>query len=267
MNHRESYYLIILILWLTFSSCSKKNKSKLFKKYYPNGMIRSYGQYINDTIPIDTLFSFYPNGRQHSILVHDSSGRPNGESIFYHDNGNIYQRINYRNGLIQDFFYEFDRNGKLVSKIFFLNSNQLGDSYYYDSKNSNVSAYNFYDFSGRNLNSITYDSILKSNKNIRQRIFIDSVYAYNDSLDKQHEHSYNIYLVVSNPPKSRSVVRIDYKSSKGIIIRTDSVTGIPYYFKKERLPDTVAIINFFASQFDSATNKIIYQSSSNALRY
>lgn len=262
------YYFLffILIISLIFYNCSSKTKSKLIKKYFDSGKLKSYGKYINDTIPIDTVINFYENGNMSSIMVYDAFGHPKGESIFYHENGKIFQIIKYENGLAQDFSYEFGYSGKLKSKIFFLNDYQLGDSYYYDTLNGNILAYNFYDFSGHNLNFTQFDSLGRVIKNIQQRIFIDSINACNDSLDKMDEHFFNVRIVISNPPKCRTDIIIKYFSQNGFLMEADSIMSKSIYFTKKRLPDSLSVIKVFGSLFDSLTSKTIYQYSDNRLK-
>ncbi|MBS1736095.1 MAG: hypothetical protein JSS98_05745 [Bacteroidetes bacterium] len=265
MKNQVFYYILILNLVLLPYCSSKKDYKNIKKEYFANGRIKSYRKYKNDSIPIDTIFNFYENGNPRSILVYDTLGQPNGESKFFFENGILHQIINYRNGLMQDFFYEYNRNGRLISKIFFFNDYQAGDSYYFNNNTGIVSGYNFYDFSGHNMNSIRYDSLGKIIKDSRQRIFIDSMHSFNGATDKENEHSYNIYLLISNPPNSRTIVNIDYISRKNAIMKSDTILSTSYYFVNEKLPDTLSSINIFASQYDSINHKTIYQDFSNKL--
>ena len=251
-----------------FYGCDRNKEEKLVKKYFPSGNLKSYGYYVHDTIPIDTVHNFFENGNPSSVMVYDSLGILHGQTIFYYQNGGVYQIINYNRGLSNNFFYEFTETGGLKSKIFFINDLQLGDSYAFNSTGSKSIIYDFYDFKGRNINFIEYDSLSgRIIKDERQAIFIDSTYAYNDSLDKEHEHSYEVQIVISNPPKCRSSVNIDYVSKNGFIARSDTVVRQSYYFKKERLPDSILTIKVFGSQYDSLKNKSTYQESNIKLIY
>ncbi len=268
MSKKRNLIVLSILCVGYFYGCVRNEGVKLIKKYYPSGELKSYGYYIHDTIPIDTINNFFENGKRSSLMVYDSSGILHGQTIFYFQNGNVYQIINYNRGLSNNFFYEFIENGGLKSKIFFINDLQLGDSYAYNNTGSKSIIYNFYDFKGHNINFIEYDSLSgRIIKDERQNIFIDSIHAYNDSLDKEHERSYDVQIVISNPPKCRSLVKIDYVSKNGFITRTDSIAGLPYYSKKERLSDSILTIKIFGSQYDSLKDKSTYQESNIKLVY
>lgn len=263
----KRWFCFSIVFILIFSlSCSNDGKFKLIKKYYPNGKIKSYGYYTKDTVPVDTIYSLYENGNFASKEVYDSFGHPRGQSIFFHKNGKVSKIVNYDKGITQGFYYEFNQLGMLKSKIFFIDDNQVGDSYYYNDT-GHITAYNFYDFLGNNLNFISFDSNGKNIKNIRQRIFIDSVLAYNGDTDKKDEHSYDIRLVISNPPKCKNSLNIQYISKKQFLIRSDSITPEPLFYRRQKLNDSTASIKINGSQYDSMTQKTIYQTSEILLKY
>lgn len=248
-----------------FSGCFTKEERKVVKKYYSSGELKSYG-YYKDTLPVDTLYNLYEDGNLSSIMVYDSSGYLQGETVFYYHNGNKYQIINYDKGVTNDFFYEFSESGELISKIFFLNDSQIGDSYVFSKGIATV--YNFYDFEKHNINFITYDSVYgKIIKDIRQKIFIDSLRPYIDPLDKEHERSYDILLVISNPPKCHSRIKVEYLSKNGVLMKREIITRKSYYFSKERFPDSLFSIKIFGSQYDSLKQKSTYQESIVTLNY
>ena len=258
--------MLSILVVCFFCGCFTKKERKIVKKYYNSGKLKSYGYYIKDTIPVDTLHSLYEDGNLSSIMIYDSSGYLQGQTIFYYENGNKYQIINYNKGVTNDFFYEFSEGGELKSKIFFLNDSQIGDSYVFSKEM--VTVYNFYDFEKHNINFITYDSVSGNIiKDIRQKIFVDSLRPYNDTLDKEHERSYDMLVIISNPPKCRSTVKVEYLSKNGVLMKNDSITSRSYYFSKERFPDSLFSIKIFGSQYDSLKHKSTYQESNVKLNY
>jgi len=262
----NKYLIFIMAFTIVNINGCKTKKEKLFKKeYYSSGKVKTYGWYISDSIPVDTLFTLYESGNKLSIHIFDSLG-DYVKIISYYENGNIHEIINYKNGLADGFYYVFYEDGKLKKKLLYLNDLSIGDEFFFD-KSNNIVSYNFYDWHDHNINLIKYDSVGKITKDIRQTIFIDSLRPYNDSLDKENERSYDLLLVISNPPKCKSLIKIDYLSKNNNLMKSDSVINESYYFKKERLPDSLFSINILGSQYDSIKNKTIFQKSKMNLEY
>lgn len=248
-------------------SCFHKKERNYAETYYASGALKSKGWFWRDNILVDTAYYYFENGKISSIEVHNDSGILNGTCRFFYENGELYQICNYTNGLKEGFIYEYTKEGKLYSKVFYLHNRQAGDCYWYNYNGNFIRKYNFYDFEGNNINLITYDSITgKPVKNIRQNIFLDSVNIYSDVDLKPNERTYGISLLLSNFPKNRSTVRISYLSKNGIIIKIDSVIGKPYYFAKEQLPDSFYSINFDGIQYDSLTHSNYKQSDRKLVR-
>src|ERR1700749_2560351 len=106
MIKKRLLYYIVLVATLFFSSCSN-NKKKYKIKYYLSGSIKSSGWYLKDSIWVDTMYNFYENGHISSIEVRNDSGVLNGESKFFYKNGELFQVLNYTNGIKTGFGYEF----------------------------------------------------------------------------------------------------------------------------------------------------------------
>lgn len=245
---------LFLIAALFLCGCFEKNKRIQKNKYYPSGKLKSYGYYMHDSIPVDTLFTLYEDGKILSKQLYDSIGKA-VKSIYYFENGVASQVINFKQGLANDFIYDFYNNGFVNKKSFYVNDVQVGDAYYYK-LNGVIDTYGFYEWNGRNINLIKYDSITgKSIKDMRQTIYLDSVRIDTDTFDKEHKYFCNIILVVSNPPNCRSTVRIDFLSENGNLISSDSITGQPYYSAKKLLPKNLFAIKFSGSQYDSLTQE------------
>ena len=120
----------------------------------------SYGWYTNDSLAIDTIYKFYDNGKPAAISVYDSlgTGRLNGVSTLFYENGNPYQITNYVEGLAQGFSFEYYEFGKLSTKQFYLDDKPIGDNYGYD-KNGILHHYAFYWIDTNYVSYIEYDTL------------------------------------------------------------------------------------------------------------
>lgn len=246
---------------IALNSCSDSLKKRYKDEYYASGKLKTRGWYINDTIPIDTIFTFYESGKILAKEVYDSIGSA-VKSISYFENGIVHKDINYKNGLANGFFYVFRESGNLESMGFFVNDKQIGDTYYYSSTGNHIRAYSFFDWEERPINLLKYDSLTGTIlKDMRQVIFIDTVEYSKGNLNNSNQGflSCNVQIVISNPPKCRSTVKVDYLSTNGILMKSDSVVNKPYYFKKENIADSLFTIKISAIQYDSIKKKTVFQ--------
>jgi hypothetical protein len=247
-------YILFFIAVLCLSGCFDKDKKSYKKKYYPSGNLKSYGYYIQDSTPVDTLFTLYENGKISSKEVYDGIGNA-VKSISYFETGIVSQEINYKQGLANGFLYDFYKNGFARQRSFYVNDVQVGDAYYYKA-NGIIDTYGFYEWKERNINLVKYDSITgKPTKNMRQTIYLDSIKIEIDTLDREHKYFCDIMLVISNPPKCRSTVRIDYLSKNDSLITSDSITSKHFYSAKKILSESLFAIKFTGSQYDSLTQE------------
>jgi len=252
-------------LILFFIGC-KIGSKKVFKEtYYKSGKLMSKGWFIKDTIPVDAMFYFYENGNIEQIEERNDSGFLNGETKFYNKDGKIYGLTNYVKGVMQGFEYEY-KDGALYTKNFFLNDTQMGDVFGFDKK-SKINYYGFLDFDEHNRDLQKYDSTGNLIKDLRPIIFVDSIRPYVDSPEKENERSYDILLLVSNPPHCQSRIKIDYVSINGTLIKSDSIIHKEYFFKKEKFVDSLFAIKIGGSQYDSLDNKTTYQEHNAKLIY
>ena len=248
-------YILFFIAILFFSGCFDKSKRNYKQKYYSSGKLKSYGYYIQDSIPVDTLFTLYEDGRISSKEIYDSTGNAI-KSLSYFENGIVSEEINYINGLANGFAYAFSETGKIEKKLFYVNDNKVGDAFFYSDYTNSIDRYGFYEWNGHNINLVKYDSLTgKPLKDMRQTIYLDSVKIDTDTVDREHKYFCDIMLVISNPPNCRSTVRIDFLSESGNLIRSDSITGQPYYSAKKLLPESLFVIKFSGSQYDSLTQE------------
>lgn len=243
--------ILILLNIFILISCHNKN-GDIKKKYYISGELESYGSYIQDSIPIDTIFSFYKNGNYKSIYVYNKAGNLDGITKTFFENGNLNHEIPYSNGILNGFVNEYDSlTGYLHSKQFHFADTKSGDLYIY--KKSQIVYYAFYDFSDRKINHIEYDSSFKISRDIRQEIFLDTLTNLKDG-------NYQLIVLLSNPPKTYNKIEIQSFSINGNIIECDTISGHDSYIYKEApLTDTIAGIKIIMNQFDSVLNKFIYQ--------
>lgn len=249
---------LLIIISITMYACNNNKKGVFKRTYYKTGKLKSYGYYVNDTIPIDTLITLYENGKTKSIELYNSFGKLDGINKTYYINGQPYQSIPYSNGVINGFVYEYKNNGSLSSKEYYHQNKAIGDLYVFD-KNF-INYYAFFDFKENKINHIEYDTLGKIEKNNRQVIFIDSIKVYQNKAKKQN--FYNLLLLISNPPKTYNNVAIQSFSINGNAIEKDTINGHDcYIYKTEVLSDTLAQIVISITQFDSILNKPIYQKS------
>jgi antitoxin component YwqK of YwqJK toxin-antitoxin module len=253
-------FIGFFIVAVCLTNCKNKSyKNKKYKETYDSaGKLEITGWYIDDTVPVDTIRWFYANGNIASIEIRDDSGHLNGPVKLYYESGEFYQLSNYINDSLEGVMYKYYKNGKRLAKFFFLNNKPIGDSYWYDD-DGNISLYHFIDFYGHTRNVIKWDSLGNMINNQRQRVFYDSVRSYKEVGNKDKEYSDYVRVIISNPPKYRTVVRIDYISRNGVLMQRDSAVGVPYYFRKDRFMDTLGTIEFSGIQYDSLTGKRLLQ--------
>lgn len=268
MRFRSVLILITIIIIIIISwGCISKNKKNFTKTYYPSGELKSYGFFIKDSIPIDTLITLFKNGKKSSVEIFSDSGNAI-KSFVYYGNGNLKKLINYEQGLANGFFLTYDSAGKILNRTFYYNDSQIGDAYFYYPDSL---IYNFYDWDGDNISQIVYDSHFNIIKDQRQVIFIDSVKFSNDTTVKNNKllnrFQQDLSVIVSNPPKCKTDLIIKYFSKKNNLIEKDSSTKIQAFHKKSYFSDSLATIVISGKEYDSITQKTTYQSSTKTLSY
>jgi antitoxin component YwqK of YwqJK toxin-antitoxin module len=249
----KKYGILFLIVYSSVIGCRQKDNTIIKKFYYPSGKLKSYGHYLNDSIAIDTVFTFFENQTILSKEAYDNTGNAI-IAISYYENGNKKEIINYKNGLADSFRYTYNEDGSLKSKFFYVDDVQVGDRYFFGRNNQFV-VYNFIDWKRQGINLITYDNT-NIIKDVREKIFIDSLKTY---IDKSNQSWYNLSLVIANPPYCRSTIKIDYVSYKGLSIKSDSIINEHFFWEKARLTDTLSSITIIGSQYDSVKKKTIFQ--------
>lgn len=253
----NKYSIILILIAINIVSCKIDTKKILKKQFYTSGKLKSSGWYIKDSIPVDTLYTFYETGSILGIDIFDSLGDYK-KAMGYYEKGNMNEIINYENGLANGFRYLFYENGQVKSKVFYFNDLSVGDAFWYD-KFGNITSYNFYDWKEHNINLIKYDNLGKIIKDFRQAIFLDSSKIHANLLTKDSISMYNLFVVISNPPHCKSVIKIDYLSKNNNVIKSDTLINKSCYLKSEVLDNNISKINILGSQYDSLKKKDMFQ--------
>jgi hypothetical protein len=250
----------LIVCCLILASCSNKEK-KALKESWPSGKLKKSGWVNKDNIPVDTMFYYFENGKYQRIEVRDESGSLNGITTSFNEDGTIYQQIPYVNNAIEGFIASYTA-GRLTSRIHRVKARQLGDAYWYDA-GGKIYQYDFYGFGDGHRNFIKYDQSGNIVNKIAPFIFMDSVSSYTPA--NSEEKVCEVFLLLSNAPKCRTSVVIEYLSKDSAIIKQDSITGRSYYYKKEQPAQSIYSIVFMGRQYDSLTGKNLSQKMSRRL--
>lgn len=253
--------IFFLILASAIIGCvnrtSSRSSNKTYKiNYYSSGEVLSKGWYVNDTLPVDTIYEFYKNGNPLAISLYDSKGELNGISKTFFENGNVHQVNNYTNGLLQDFSYEYHERGTLDSKVFYLKGRQIGDYYGYN-KNGILDRYAFYWDDTSYVCYIEYDTLgrIKDDANTRSALFsYKTLIDNNSNSENKIIKKFDIQIIASNPPKCSTKIYIDFRSLNNIIIKRDSIFNKSYSLRSYEFDDSVKV-EYRAVQYDSSINK------------
>ena len=253
-------FQIFFLCCIMIASCDQ-NEKKLVKEYYQSGKLKKSGWYINSKIPVDTIFYYFEDGNFERIEVRNDSGQLKGVTKLYHDNGLIFKEIPYLNNSVKGFINSYNEKGQLTSRLFYLDTRQIGDGYWY-AHSGKIIQYGFNGFGKDYRNFIKYDENGKILEKIAPIIFMDSISTYLTTDEKV----YDVSLLLSNPPNCRTSVLINYLSQDSIIKLQDSVISQPYYFKKEKFSSDIDRVMFYGKQYDSSTGKTLSQNMARSMR-
>jgi len=251
---------IVFVCCIMIASCDQ-NEKKLVKEYYQSGKLKKSGWYLHSKIPVDTIFYYFEDGNTERIEVRNDSGQLNGITRLYHANGLISKEIPYLNNSVKGFINSYSEKGQLASRLFYLNTRQIGDGYWYV-PSGKINQYGFNGFGKDYRNFIKYDENGKILEKIAPIIFMDSISTYVTT----DENMYAVSLLLSNPPNCRTSVLINYLSQDSIIKLQDSVISQPYYFKKEKFSSDIDRVMFYGKQYDSSTGKTLSQNMTRSIR-
>ena len=95
----------------------------LWKEYYPNGNLKSKGEYVN-SFKIGEWVYCFSNGKIEQVGTYDKKGKAQGEWKWFYpcadssklENGNLLRKENYRNNLLEGPMIEYSDSGKVITK-------------------------------------------------------------------------------------------------------------------------------------------------------
>ena len=98
---------LIILVTIFFACKSSINNVKIVKEYYPSGNIHVIYKLLNNSIHIDTAYTYFENGRLQTKMFYDSTGKLSGMQEDYDSiTGIISSKSNYINGIAQgDIFF------------------------------------------------------------------------------------------------------------------------------------------------------------------
>ncbi|HMM12285.1 MAG TPA: toxin-antitoxin system YwqK family antitoxin [Bacteroidales bacterium] len=96
-----------------------------WKEFYPNGIIKSQGNYSNN-LRIGLWEFYYPDGAIEQKGVFDEKGRPDGRWIWYFNNGEVLREENYRQGKLDGLMTEYDQDGVVIAQGEYLDDQREG---------------------------------------------------------------------------------------------------------------------------------------------
>lgn len=86
-----------------------------WKEYYPNGVVKSKGSYLNGK-RVDEWTFYFANEKTEQIGKYDKKGKAQGPWKWYYESGNILREENYRNNQQDGLMTEYSDSGKVITK-------------------------------------------------------------------------------------------------------------------------------------------------------
>ena len=83
------------------------------KYYYPNGSLKSQGNFVDDTRSGEWEF-YHQNGVLEQKGSYNKNGQPDGLWKWYYSDGKLLREENYRNGLLDGLLTEYSPKGKII---------------------------------------------------------------------------------------------------------------------------------------------------------
>lgn len=96
-----------------------------WKEYYPNGQIKSDGEYVNSKRIGDWTF-YHSNSKIEQKGKYDKKGKAQGPWKWYYETGNILREENYRNDLQDGTMTEYSDSGKVITKGEYIDGQKEG---------------------------------------------------------------------------------------------------------------------------------------------
>jgi hypothetical protein len=261
MSQKYYFGIIVIFFVIVITSC---NNSQMIshkvekKKYYSSGALYSRGFYIRDTIPVDTLIIYHEGGLVAHKKYYNEKGKFVSLTNYIYRNGKLRFIVATEDGLSQGFNYLFNDNGNLEVKSMFYKDKQKGDCFFYDIE-GRVKSYIFNWDSANVVINIDYNKNgqieLLTHKRTALFYFESRMDSCLSSTMKNCKIA-NIDLVISNPPKCKTVLYLDFLTSTGKILKTDSIVNTSIVKRKYTIDFPLDVIKYRAYQYDSTLNKV-----------
>lgn len=97
----------------------------IWKEFYPEGELKSLGQYINSKRIGEWVF-YHPNGKVEQKGSYDKKGKAQGVWKWFYDTGNLLREENYTNNLLDGIMTEYSDSGKVITKGEFIDGQKEG---------------------------------------------------------------------------------------------------------------------------------------------
>lgn len=85
-----------------------------YKKWYPNGQLEEKGT-LKDGKSLGEINQFYSNGQPFSTSNFDESGKENGSTVYFDNDGKKYESFTYKKGSLEEIAL-FNKKGDVVEK-------------------------------------------------------------------------------------------------------------------------------------------------------
>ena len=100
-------------------------KQGIWKEYYPEGELRSQGEYLNSKRVGEWVF-YHPNHKVEQKGSYDKKGNAQGAWKWFYETGNLLREENYRNNLVDGVMTEYSDSGKVITKGEFMDGQKEG---------------------------------------------------------------------------------------------------------------------------------------------
>ena len=100
-------------------------KQGIWKEYYPEGQLKSQGEYLNSKRIGEWVF-YHPNAKIEQKGKYDRKGKAQGSWKWFYETGNLLREENYLNDLVDGAMTEYSDSGKVVTKGEFLDGQKEG---------------------------------------------------------------------------------------------------------------------------------------------
>jgi antitoxin component YwqK of YwqJK toxin-antitoxin module len=162
------------------------NKDGPWKEFYPDGDIKSEGNYDNGKQTGGWKY-YHPNGKTEQEGKYNKQGKPEGRWKWYFDSGQLLKDESYHNGQRDGLSTTYDEAGIIVEDGEYVNGNeegpwfeQIGDAYikgtYRDGLRNGMWYYYYLDLNGEKRDSLCYfkGNFVKDNPDGKHVYFWDN---------------------------------------------------------------------------------------------